>query len=182
MKVHSIKTDNANISHKVNLRRMATKDLKELRVLDCFAGENRIWRNFKCEKYYGIEKVKGKGVNLNADNERVLKSLDLSEFNVIDCDSYGIPVAVLFDIFENPTLKKGTIIIYTCIGNAMSMLPKKIVQSFGMQKMYSKVKSLFNKKGHDFFYGFLYKYGIRTVYEYKEESGKFDKTYGFFTI
>lgn len=182
MKVHSIKTDNANLSHKVYLRRLATKDLPELRVLDCFAGENRIWSNFDCKKYYGIEKVKGKGVNLNTDNERVLQSLDLSKFNVIDCDSYGIPVTVLFNIFENPTLKKGTVIIYTCIGNSMSALPKKLLQSFGLQKMYKKMHSLFNAKGHEFFYGFLYKYGVRKVWEYTEGSKSFNKTCGFFVL
>ncbi len=181
MTVHSIKTDNANLSHKVYLRRKATKGLKELCVLDCFAGENRIWSNFDCKKYYGIEKVKGKGKNLNADNERVLKSLDLSKFNVIDLDSYGIPVASLLNIFENATLKKGTVIIYTCIENAMSVLPKGLVKAFGLTEMYPKAPSLFNKRGHDLFYGLLYEYGVRKVTEYRSDTS-FEKTYGFFVF
>ena len=179
--VHSIKTDNANLSHKVYLRKKATEELKELRVLDCFAGENKIWGNFDCKKYYGIEKVKGKGKNLNADNERVIKSLDLSKFNVIDLDSYGIPSTSILNVFENPTLKKGTVIIYTCIGNAMSSLPRRMIKLFGLSKMYPKAKSLFNKKGHDLFYGMLYKYGVRKVCEYRSDSN-FEKTYGFFTF
>ena len=151
MIAHSIKTDNANISHKVYLRRLATKDLPELRVLDCFAGENRIWKNFETSKYYGIEKVKGKGANLNADNERVLASLDLSQFNVIDFDSYGIPCNVMQIAFDNPSLRHGTVIIYTCIGNAMSRLPKSIVRSLGIERMYTKAPSLFNKHGDEYF-------------------------------
>lgn len=179
MIAHSIKTDNANISHKVYLRRLATKDLPELRVLDCFAGENRIWKNFETSKYYGIEKVKGKGANLNADNERVLAALDLSQFNVIDFDSYGIPCNVMQIAFENPTLRRGTVIIYTCIGNAMSTLPKSIVRSLGIERMYAKAPSLFNKHGDEYFYGMLSLHGVKRVYEYRVE-GSFKKRYGYF--
>ena len=85
------------------------------------------------------------------------------------------------NVFENPTLKKGTVIIYTCIGNAMSSLPRRMIKLFGLSKMYPKAKSLFNKKGHDLFYGMLYKYGVRKVCEYRSDSN-FEKTYGFFTF
>lgn len=179
MTVHSIKTDNANISHKVYLRRLATKDLPELRVLDCFAGENRIWKNLETSKYYGIEKVKGKGANLNADNERVIASLDLSQFNVIDFDSYGIPCNVMQIAFDNPSLRRGTVIIYTCIGNAMSTLPKSIVRSLGIERMYAKAPSLFNKHGDEYFYGMLSLHGVKRVHEYRVE-GSFKKRYGYF--
>lgn len=179
MTVHSIKTDNANISHKVYLRRLATKDLPELRVLDCFAGENRIWKNFETSKYYGIEKVKGKGENLNADNERVITSLDLGQFNVIDFDSYGIPCNVMKIAFDNPTLRQGIVIIYTCIGNAMSALPKSIVRSLGIERMYTKAPSLFNKRGDEYFYGMLSLHGVKRVHEYRVE-GSFKKRYGYF--
>ena len=89
---HSIHTDNTNLVHKVQLRKEAIKNLSQVNVLDLFAGQNYIWSNFDCDKYYGVEKVKGKGKNLNADNIRVIASLDLSKFNVIDCDSYGVPI------------------------------------------------------------------------------------------
>ena len=182
MRAHSIKTDNANISHKVYLRKQATKDLKELRVLDCYAGENRIWKNFDCKKDYGIEKVKGKGTNLNADNQRVLASLDLSEFNVIDFDSYGVPAAVICLMFQNQTLQKGTVVLYTCIGNSMSALPKELIMRFNLSKLYKKCKVLFNKKSHDLFYSMLFDFGVDRVWEYSEESSSFEKTYGYFIV
>lgn len=96
LKAHSIKTDNANETKKVSLRRQATAHLDSLRVLDLFAGKNVLWSHFETEKYYGVEKEKGKGKNLNADNIRIIARLDLSKFNVIDADSYGIPFNQLY--------------------------------------------------------------------------------------
>lgn len=91
MKVHSTKTDNFEIKSKIHLRQEAVKHLSELNVLDLFAGENKLWSSFEKNTYYGVEKEKNKGKNLYADNIRVIQSLDLSRFNVIDLDSYGIP-------------------------------------------------------------------------------------------
>lgn len=182
MKVHSIKTDNHNIYHKVELRKEATKDLDELKVLDLFAGENKLWGHFDCQKYYGVEIEKDKGKNLNANNVRVIKSLDLSEFNVIDCDSYGIPVKQIQEIYNNATLKKGTIIIYTCIGNAMSALNKQIITEFHLEGIYKKCKVLLNKKSEELFYGYLYNRGVRSVTEYAEIAKSFKKKYGFFVV
>lgn len=147
-----------------------------------FAGNNVLWSNFECEKYYGVEVVKGKGKNLNSDNVKVIASLDLSRFNVIDCDSYGIPMKQLEQIFVNPTLQPGTVVIYTCIGNAMSSLSSVTLDRFGVRDMYKKCKVLFNKKSVEFFCYYLYSQGIRSVREYEEESATFTKKYGYFIV
>lgn len=182
MKAHSIKTDNANVKNKVQLRKLATKDLKEIKVLDLFAGNNVLWSHFDTKKYYGIELAKGKGKNLNADNLKVIPSLDLSKFNVIDCDSYGIPIKQILALYNNNTLQNGTVIIYTAIGNSLSALSKEILKEYNLEKIYKKSKVLLNKKSHDLFYGFLYKKGVRTVFEYEEPSKTFVKKYGFFVV
>lgn len=182
MKVHSIKTDNANVSHKVELRKLGTKNLKELNVLDLFAGNNILWSHFDCKKYYGIEKEKGKGRNLNADNVRVLKSLDLLRFNVIDCDSYGIPAEQISLLFQNLTLQKGTIIFYTAIGSAMSGLSNTLLNKFNLSVIYKKNKTLLNKKSHELFYAMLNDYGVKSVVEYTEPSAHFLKNYGYFIV
>ena len=85
--------------------------------LFCGIGNFSLQLAARAKQVCGIEVVKGKGKNLNADNIRVIKSLDLSQFNVIDCDSYGIPLKQIEELYENPTLQDGTIIIYTAIGN-----------------------------------------------------------------
>lgn len=182
LKAHSIKTDNANLANKIEIRKIATKDLGSLRVLDCFAGNNKIWQQFCCEKYYGIEKEKGKGKNLYADNKKVIPSLDLSQFNVIDLDSYGIPVSQVQQIFKNPTLQKGTCVLYTCIGNKMSSLNNEILEHFNLKEIYKKSKVMLNGKSKELFYAYLYDLGIRKTIEHQEESRSFSKVYGFFYV
>ena len=181
MKVHSIKTDNTCVYDKVYLRKIATNGIDNLRVLDLFAGENVLWSHFITEKYFGVEKVKGKGKNLNADNERVIASLDLSQFNVIDVDSYGIPFNQICEIFKNPSLKNGTVIIYTCITNKMSGLNRQCVEMFGIEKMYKKNKVLFNGLARELFYAMLQKYGVKEVFYYRIEKN-FSKDYGYFIV
>ena len=182
MKAHSISTDNASVKNKLKLRKEAVKNLKELKVLDLYAGKNVLWNHFDKARYFGIEKEKGKGRNLYGDNIKVIPSLDLSDFNVIDCDSYGIPVQVIDELYKNPTLKKGTIIIYTAISNSMSSLSITLLEKYNMRKMFRKCESLLSNKSHELFYGFLYDLGVRQVREYQEESKNFVKRYGYFIV
>lgn len=44
IKTHSVHTDNCNFASKVKLRADAVASLPYVNVLDCFAGENRIWK------------------------------------------------------------------------------------------------------------------------------------------
>jgi len=177
---HGIQTDNAHLEEKVYLRRQATKDLQTLKVLDLFAGENVLWSHFECERYYGVEQQKGKGKNLWADNRKVIPSIDLSQFNVIDVDSYGIPFPQMEQIFSNPTLQNGTVIVYTCIGNSISALSTQMQKRFRIAEMYKEAQTLFNDFGHEYFYAYLYDNGVRTVTEYKPNDKSFNKSYGFF--
>lgn len=181
MKAHSIKTDNFQIENKIKLRKKAVEHLKEVRVLDLFAGENRIWSQIKTDYYFGVEKEKGKGKNLNVDNLRVIENLDLSKFNVIDVDSYGIPFNQVSKIFKNKTLQNGTVIIFTCITNKMSGINKDCLKYYNLTKLYKKVKTLFNKYSRNYFYGFLYELGIKKVFKYTIEKN-FIKDYGFFFV
>ena len=181
MNLHSTKTDNAHIESKINLRKLATQGLDELRVLDLFAGENKLWSSFEKARYYGVEKVKGKGANLHTDNIRVIQSLDLSDFNVIDVDSYGIPANQIYELYQNDTLQKGTVIIYTCITNKMSGLNKCILDLFHLRDIYAKSKTMINGYAVDLFYGLLYSLGIRKVCEYEIKS-TYEKHYGFFVV
>lgn len=178
---HSISTDSDGIKDKIYLRQQALKSLTELKVLDLFAGENVIWGQFQCAAYYGIESVTGKGKNLNAKNERVIPSLDLSRYNVVDCDSYGIPYNQIYQLFENETLQGGTVIIYTAISNRMSTLNKKCIDKYISSKTYEIAKSLFNALAHELFYALLFDKGVKEVYFY-EKYTTFIKHYGYFIV
>ena len=181
MTVHSTKTDNASIPNKIFLRQKATQHLSALRVLDLYAGENVLWQQFCTERYYGIELIKGKGKNLHGDNRRIVEALDLSGFNVIDCDSYGIPFDVMLRLFQNKTLQPGTTIIYTAISSRLSSLNRECLRMFRLSRLCKKCPSLIHAKGLDFFYAMLEKHGVNAVYYYREKTS-FDKHYGYFVV
>jgi len=125
---------------KIFLTKVHQDKVDNTSVLDLYAGENVMWSHFKTDRYYGIEIIKGKGKNLNADCKRVIGSLDLSSFNVIDCDSYGIPFDVMLKLFANPTLQKGTAIVYAAISNRFSGVSKECLKMYGLEEMYKKAK------------------------------------------
>lgn len=179
---HSVQTDNACLKEKIELRKMATEHFYTLKVLDLFAGDNVLWSNFDKERYYGCESMKGKGKNLYADNRKVIPSLDLSDFNVIDLDSYGIPFEQVEQLFDNDTLKSGTVVVYTCIGNAMSNLSKKARKKFQIDDMYREAPTLFNGFGTEYFHSLLYDKGVREITVYRPISITFNKEYGFFIV
>ncbi len=57
----STKTDNKSIANKIFIRKEAIKDLKEVNVLDLFAGRNVLWNNIETDKYFGIDIEENKG-------------------------------------------------------------------------------------------------------------------------
>lgn len=178
---HSAYTDNANLAKKVALRKEATKELKELRVLDLFAGENLIWSKIKTDRYFGVEAEKGKGKNLNVDNRRIIPVLDLSDFNVIDCDAYGIPYEQISMIFDNPTLRKGTVIIYTCITGVLNRICVKALKDFDLQENYKRSRVLYNKYSRDMFFEMLRRNGVKKVISYRDDA-TMQKEYGYFIV
>jgi len=181
LKAHSISTDNTAINNKIRLRELSIRGLKEIKVLDLFAGENKLWSNIKTNRYFGVELSKDKGKNLYANNLKVIPSLDLSQFNVIDCDSYGVPYEQVEALYKNKTLQKGTVIIYTCISSPISAINKKCTQDFNLDKMYKKSKVLINKLSMPLFFEMLRLKGVKKVTEY-EIVGTYNKRYGFFKV
>ena len=107
--------------------------------------------------------------------------MDLADFNVIDCDSYGIPFDVMLKIFNSKTLRKGTVIIYTAISNRLSGVSKKCLEMFGLDNMYKRSQALVAAKAIDLFYAMLERQGVKVVYYYKVE-GNFTKHYGYFIV
>lgn len=175
------KTDNKSIANKIFIRKEAIKNLKEVRVLDLFAGRNVLWNNIKTDKYFGIDIATNKGKNLNADTRQVFDSIDLSGFNVIDCDSYGIAFDLYKKILTNLNIRKGTIIIYTLITNEFTKIQNEAKKEFNFKHFYDKAPSLFNARAIEFFYEMLANYGIKEV-NYYSIRDKFEKHYGYFII
>ena len=143
-------------------------------------GKNICWRSIDKERYYGVELIEGKGVNLNADAKRVIESVNLSDFNVIDVDSFELPFEVCAKLIKNEQVKSGTVILYTAMTNIFTMLPKVCVNNLKIKELYKIAPSLFNLNAIDYFYDMLGNLGITEVIYY-ELVDKFKKHYGYFT-
>jgi len=165
-----LKTDNSYLEQKIKLR-IDTINLvnkKNIHVLDCFAGKGLIWNEVKKQfpehdiRILQIEKVKNKNkLALQGDNLKVMKSLNLKQFDIIDLDAYGIPYKQLKEIFNQHY--KGYVHV-TAIQSGMGALPKDMLKELGFtEEMYKKIKSIFNVNGVKKLENYLYLYGIESV-------------------
>lgn len=179
---HSKETDNGKLNLKLKLRKNAIQELVSkaalINVLDCYAGENVIWNNIHCDNYTGIELKKNKGNNnIHGNNLDIIPTLDLTQYNVIDLDAYGIPFPQMQLIL--PRIKKGTIVFYTCGTNKISNLTKECIEYYNLGEIYEKNRTLLNGHALELFYGMLYDYGVKEIHEY-QIVGKFNMRYGYF--
>lgn len=87
------KTDNHNLAAKLDLRRALLPKNEPLRVLDCFAGSEAIWKQlrteFAVEDYLALDVKQRKG-RLKLDSARFVAE-QTGDFNIIDLDAYGAP-------------------------------------------------------------------------------------------
>lgn len=183
-------TDNAHFDLKVHVRKLAVAAClppgEEPRVLDCFAGENRLWSAIPHAYYYGIDAAgKGRARNVKAKNEKVIPSLDLSLFNVIDLDSYGVPFRQLDLILKNKTLPPSVLVIYTAIYGAIASVCKEAVNAVGIDhdRVYRKCPMLFNKAVGAFWDLYLFnRCGVERTWCVSFSEGTYRKCYGWFVL
>lgn len=179
------KTDNSHLEEKIILRKAMIPN-GGLRILDAYAGKGTIWKKIgeerKIEWYTAIEKERGKNPKaICGDNEKILPRLDLSAYNVIDLDAYGMPINQLLAVLENETLQEGTAIFVTCIGSPQGTLPHEGARFINATpEMFSKCKLLFNKKMREMLEGLLSEYGVKEAMLYEhihDDIGTMNKIY-----
>lgn len=163
------KTDNSFLDHKVILRKHFLQDEKQdLMVLEMYAGNGVIWSNLQqiLQNKITIVKIDKKNessrVHLIGDNLKFIKSMDLSIFNVMDIDAYGIPFEQIDHILKSNF--KGHIFV-TFIQSVMGGLPYDFLGKLGFTKtMVKKIPTLFSKNSKDKLKKVLSLYGIHTIY------------------
>jgi len=165
-----LKTDNSHIKEKIQLRLDCLPNKKTINILDCFAGKGTIWNEVKKVskkniQILSIEKEKDKNkLALTGSNLKYLNILDLTKFDIIDLDAYGIPYQQLKILFDKEY--KGTILV-TAIQSGMGQLPKGLLKDIGYsEKMISKISSIFNQKGIDKLKNYLYLRGVKFIEGY----------------
>lgn len=171
--------DNSHLPEKVWLR-IHHLPLSGLSVLDCYGGFGVVWSEVtritgRRVDRLGIDKQKRPGC-LHGDNRKWLQSLDLSAFNVIDLDAYGIPFAQAAIIFKRQYV--GTV-FFTFIQSEFGKLPAGLLDANGITAaMRRKCQTLYNAIGWRLWLDWLGNNGVTRVHLYQRQR----KYYGSFVL
>ena len=158
------KTDNSYLADKVALR---VKHLPpgEVSVLDCFAGRGLVWecvRRMTSQKItrLAIDKM-ADGFYLPGDNRAYLPILDLTAFNVIDLDAYGVPYEQLQQVFERNYSGR---VFVTCIQVFYGAMPHGLLRELGFSDaLLDKASILCSKRGWRLFCDWLAMHGVTEI-------------------
>lgn len=165
-------TDNSKLIEKVDLRMDIINriDKDEISILDAFGGNGVVWDFIqrgtrKRLKVLRIDqKDDRKGIYLVGDNVKFLQTLDLSQFDIIDLDAYGVPFEQLNILFDRNY--KGNVVC-TVIQRGKGGLSYQFLEELGYTKaMLKKIHTLFSKNPLEKLLGWLNTRGIKEVYGY----------------
>lgn len=123
-----------------------------------------------------IDSTNNEGFFMPGDNRSFLQIIDLSRFNVVDLDAYGIPFEQLKILFDREY--KG-VVFFTMIQSLYGQMNKALLADLGFtNKMVEKIPTLFAKSGWGYFREWL---ALRGVSKIRVRSHK-RKHYLFFKI
>lgn len=178
-------TDNSNFEAKVQLRIEALSFAKNNRVLDCFSGTGRIWKEVQRRtgrrlEIISIEKQKGKNPKaMCGDNLKILPILDLSQFGLIDLDDYGHPAKQMKILTKKDY---SGVVVVTWIDTVMSRQPIDVIEAAGIEKkFYNKHPVLFNSLNDKLLQNFLYICRAKTARGFFFIDGTSKKKYFYYT-
>lgn len=118
------------------------------------------------------------GIYLHGDNLKFLASMDISKFNVVDLDAYGVPYEQLKILFSRKPQAE-TIIFVTFIQSLYGSLPRGMLEDLGYSPlMIKKCPTIFYRNGFEKFKQYLAISGIGQIKHYSHEK----KHYLCFTI
>lgn len=175
MNRRQIKTDNSYLNSKINLRVNHLPDKQSIKVLDCFAGQSRIWKEIKKKSnkdinVVGIDRI-SYGSTLRGDNIKYLKGMNLDKYDIIDLDDYGIPFRQLEIVFRK---KYGGILFITFIQSIFGRLPVRMLEKIGYTRnMIKKCPTLFNRNGIEKFKQYLAINGIKKITTINKNNKKY---------
>lgn len=177
------KNDNSHIGAKIRIRKEALKAARNATVLDCFAGKGLMWSNFRLEKYHGYEIKGSENPDIEqGDNLKILPLTDLSEWALIDLDSWGEPTRQMEAIARNPTLRDGTVIVYTFIFGTFGRQSRSFFQDLEGAEVFQSHPSL-SCRVADYLFEMKIRrmFGARKLVEIRKND-TLVKRYGFFIV
>lgn len=123
-KFNGVKTDNAPITAKRQIRLSILDKIKSPRVCEVFCGAGEMYRSVwhKADDYIGIDRRKffDERKTICGDAEKAIRIINLNEYNIFDIDAYGSPYNILSYIVQNRT-EKGSVAFIITDGSAMDL-------------------------------------------------------------
>jgi len=163
----AIKTNNDDrfLQAKINLRFNSLPDKEAINILECNGGEGVLWNAVKklTDKklnILSIDKNKYNKIQLQGDNIKFLKTLNLAKFDIIDIDAYGSPVDQLEVLFHKNY--RGTVHC-TFITQHLAGIKKQILRSANIPSEMMKCKTIWKSKSERLFFNYLYNQGITGI-------------------
>ncbi|MDI6781411.1 MAG: hypothetical protein QME49_04815 [bacterium] len=185
------KKDNSYFYDKVLLRKNHLP-VGSIVVLDCFAGEGKIWKEIK--RITGRSDIDVIGIDINkrrgnytikTDNRKFLLSANLSKYNVIDVDAYGDcskQIGIIFDRLRRCEHQDVTV-FFTFIQIQQGSVSSYLLRAAGFSdKMRRKCPTLFAYHAFEYFCQYLFSQDIDRIYLREAVKGSSRKRYGCFVI
>jgi len=166
-----VQTESSHLGAKIRLRLNNLPENKDtLRVLDVFSANGKIWNEIKRLSSRDIKVLRMdiradlEGIYLLGDNMKFLETMDLSAYDIIDVDAYGIPFEQLRVILPKA---KGKKIFVTFIQSLLGTCPYDLLNFVGIPHgMIQKCPTLFGKKAWGIFKQYLAQNGVVTINHY----------------
>jgi hypothetical protein len=136
-------------------------------VLDCYAGEGLVWDAVEREIGRPVRRIGidihdwGAGFYLPGDNTRYLRTIDLTQFNIVDLDAYGVPYEQLRILIDRGFSGR---VYATVIQTIVGEMPHGMLREIGFtDDMISACPTIFGKRGWQFFLEWLALSGVREI-------------------
>ncbi len=145
-----MKTDNANLPSKLQLRRYFLDRYSYSNIFDCCQGNGIIWQTlcneYNPSLYMGVD-LKSKKGRLKIDSVRILNQSGW-KYDVVDIDTYGSPFKHFSAIIK---FANHDITIFLTIGNqgGLSRTDSKLISLIGIDQFSMKVPPLLITKFSD---------------------------------
>lgn len=161
------KTNNSYLADKVALRVAHLPARDPLRVMDCYAGSGVVWAAVKKQTgrriaVLPIDVSDIDGFHLVGDNKQYLETMDLSRFDVIDLDAYGVPCEQLGIVLDRGF--HGTVFV-TFIQSVFGRMPNTVLIDLGFSMpMIEKSPALFGARGWQYFQEWMALRGVTSFW------------------
>ncbi|TAK58518.1 MAG: hypothetical protein EPO24_08405 [Bacteroidetes bacterium] len=178
----NVQTENSHFTEKIDLRLIHLPEKQKITVLDLCSADGKLWNSISrlTDKKITVIRVEKqsdkKGIYLRGNNLKFIPSLDLHDIDIIDLDSFEIPIRQLDEIWRCHDVR-GKIFFVTFIQSIYGGLPIRMLEPLGItKKMYNTIPTLFNNKGWQLFKAYLVLKGIDHV-KYYQFSKKYYLTF-----